>query len=53
MGRFCLSVLLTPAMALACLEPKPNAMMKVMAVTELRAVLSRPSGRYSGFGHGG
>jgi hypothetical protein len=42
MGRFCLSVLLTPAMALACVEPKPTATMKVMAVTELRAVLSQP-----------
>jgi hypothetical protein len=43
MGRFCLSVLLTPAMALACVEPKPTATMKVVAVTELRAVLSQPA----------
>jgi hypothetical protein len=53
MGRFCLSVLLTPALALACVEPKPTATMKVMAVTELRAVLSRVSGRYSGFERAG
>jgi hypothetical protein len=42
-----------PAMALACVEPKPTATMKVTAVTELRAVLSRPSERYSGFERGG
>jgi hypothetical protein len=30
-----------------------TATMKVMAVTELRAVLSRPSGRYSGFERSG
>ena len=42
MGRFCLSGLMTQAMALACVEPKPTTTMKVMAVTELRAVLSQP-----------
>jgi hypothetical protein len=29
-------------MALACVEPKRTATMKVMAVTELRAVLRQP-----------